>query len=444
LAEDDLRAGINEGEAQREKITDDALGASYFDQLRSLYDGMIRFQILRQHNPTLGFEYAERARARGLLSAVSATDAATHVMVSNFVGQALSGTVIAEQLPPDVVLVEYSVQKDRLFAWVVTARSLEEVEISVAADPLEREILRFRRSLASSDSSAALESSSMIFDWIIRPLLAKVSNGQAWIIVPDKFLNLIPFAGLYDTETKRFFVETWRVASSPSASLYVKALQRHRQIQSGASAPALILGSPAFNTNALPDLPLLHGSEREARTVAKLWGADLLLGPAASRSAFLHKATKYGLIHLASHAWVNNAHPLLSALALAPDESSKDGILYARDIYGLKFERTRLVILAGCDTSAGQISESEGVANLVRPFIAAGVPVVLASLWSMHDSDSVELFVSFHRNLNLGFDIISSLALAQKNFIHRGKSIETWAGLQLVGGVSLTGSTRRE
>src|SRR5215218_4098707 len=109
--------------------------------------------------------------------------------------------------------------------------------------------------------------------------------------------------------------------------------------------------------------------------------AETLTGPWATKSRFLTEVGRYEIVHFAGHAISNEEFPLLSMLVLAPEAGSA-GALMAHEIYGLKLERTRLVVLAACSTARARISPGEGVLGLARPFLAAGVPSVVASLWN--------------------------------------------------------------
>src|SRR6202034_2100707 len=119
--------------------------------------------------------------------------------------------------------------------------------------------------------------------------------------------------------------------------------------------------------------------------------------------AFLAAAPLFPVVHFAGHALRNDANPVLSSLlftsALGPGES---GVLYAHDLLGLRFSRTRLVALSGCDPSSGAPSTSEGATGLAAALLAAGVPAVLGSLWRAEDTGSQALFTLFYRRLAAG------------------------------------------
>jgi CHAT domain-containing protein len=63
----------------------------------------------------------------------------------------------------------------------------------------------------------------------------------------------------------------------------------------------------------------------------------------------------------------------------------------------MRLPATRLVVLSACQTGIEQQYRGEGAVGIARPFLAAGVPLVVASLWPV-DSDATErLMVGLHR-----------------------------------------------
>jgi CHAT domain-containing protein len=79
------------------------------------------------------------------------------------------------------------------------------------------------------------------------------------------------------------------------------------------------------------------------------------------------------------------------------------------------------------------------VSSLARPFLAAGVPAVVASLWNVGDRATAPLLVAFHRRLRDGRDPLSALRAAQLELL-RGpapalRSPASWAAFEVFGGV---------
>ena len=97
------------------------------------------------------------------------------------------------------------------------------------------------------------------------------------------------------------------------------------------------------------------------------------------------KLEDYGILHFATHGWIDSARPQLSALILSLVDGSgrpRDGFLRLYDIYGLELAAD-LVVLSGCRTALGREIRGEGLESLARAFFHAGASRVMASLWSV-------------------------------------------------------------
>src|SRR5207244_8117426 len=102
---------------------------------------------------------------------------------------------------------------------------------------------------------------------------------------------------------------------------------------------------------------------------------------------------RYRVVHFSTHGLLNNEHPELSGLVLSlVDERGKpqDGFLRLHDIYNLNLPAD-LVVLSACNTGLGREVRGEGLVGMVRGFMYAGAPRVVASLWKVDDEATAEL-----------------------------------------------------
>jgi CHAT domain-containing protein len=104
------------------------------------------------------------------------------------------------------------------------------------------------------------------------------------------------------------------------------------------------------------------------------------------------------IIHFASHAIFDVNNPMASFLMLAQDDAN-DGVLTANDIMGLRVN-AQLVTLSACDTGRGEVSPGrQEILGLIRAWMFAGAPTVVASLWKLDDRATSELMAEFYKNL---------------------------------------------
>ena len=129
----------------------------------------------------------------------------------------------------------------------------------------------------------------------------------------------------------------------------------------------------------LPSWRRFRSPSDEARFVGSVFGdreSQVLVGSEATEAAVKERPlSDYRILHVAAHGLVSTKVPARSALLLRPS-GSEDGLLQAREILNLRLNAA-LVTLSACDTSAGAEQGQDGVASLVRPFVAAG-----ARAWS--------------------------------------------------------------
>ncbi|MGB7520280.1 MAG: CHAT domain-containing tetratricopeptide repeat protein, partial [Spirulinaceae cyanobacterium] len=219
------------------------------------------------------------------------------------------------------------------------------------------------------------------------------------IFIPHRELFLVPFPALQDNEGK-YLIEKHTILTAPAIEVLDKTNQRRQQVP-GDAQDILVVGNPtmpkvSFYPGEKPEqLSPLENSEKEAKEVAQLLQAKPITGGQATETAIKPILSNAKLIHLATHGLLDNFRGLNSAIALAPSESD-NGLLTAEEILDLKLN-AELVVLSACNTGQGRLT-GDGVIGLSRSLIAAGVPSVIVSLWSVPDAPTAELMTEFYRN----------------------------------------------
>jgi CHAT domain-containing protein len=189
-------------------------------------------------------------------------------------------------------------------------------------------------------------------------------------------------------------------------------------------------------------LDRLVASRRESEAIVSLTGAAnslQVLDFEANRERMIAAdLTNYRIIHLASHALLDSRHPELSGIVLslvARDGQPQDGFVQARDIYNLKLHAD-LVVLSACETGLGREIQGEGLVGLVRAFMYAGAPRVVASLWRVPDEATARLMEYFYKAMfEQGLEPAAALHSAQMKLSRekRWSAPYYWAGFILQG-----------
>ena len=430
LAEDDLRAGIAVFERMRASLTSDALRSAYFEQPWDLFAEMIRLQAGQLGRPDRALAFAEQARARTLLEAVSPSPQTPPVDPAQ----------ARQSLPAGVTVLYFASLDERLLVWALTRARLAFVDVPMGQDRIAGLIEEYRARAATLDGQDVQPALAALYDALLRPIAPMLDPGTRLAIVPDGVLHAVPFAALLRREDRRYLVQDHLVQITPSMTVF-------QMVRGGSSRTALrderalIVGNPRVPwTGVGGDLP---GAQAEARDIAAMYRAPaLLIGRDATKARFLDAAATHAIVHFAGHAIPNEDYPGLSRLLLSGDGDSGD-TLFAHEIGARRFASTRLVVLAACQTNVGRIRRGEGIFSLARPFLSAGVSAVVASLANVDDRTSHRLFVAFHRALRDGQAATEALRSAQLAALADSDADAShpahWGSVTVVGGVSAIG-----
>jgi filamentous hemagglutinin family protein len=254
------------------------------------------------------------------------------------------------------------------------------------------------------------------------------------IFIPHESLFLVPFAALQDP-SGNYLIEKHTILTAPSIQV-LSLTKKKQQLTSGKGA--IVVGNPTmprvgFNTNKPPQkLPSLPHAEAEAIAIAQLLNTEPLTGDKATKVAVLQQIERARIVHLATHGILDDVEGLgvPGVIALAPSKGDS-GLLTASEIFNLRLN-AELVVLSACNTARGRIT-GDGVIGLSRSFIAAGVPSVVVSLWSVSDESTANLMAEFYRQMQLTPDIAQALRKAMLVTLVKHPNPVDWAAFTLIG-----------
>jgi CHAT domain-containing protein len=430
----DLRAGIEQIESLSTGLDDDSR-LHYLERSVALFDDMVGLEVDSEAGARpAAFRFAERSRGRSLAALMAG--AGSEPVRSPELAE------VAHGLPEGVVLVEYAVLPDRVIAWVLTAQAARAIILAQTSAELAQAVRRLREEIA--DGSQPPPTAAELYRALIAPL--GLGAGAKLAIVPDKWLYQVPFAALRDAATDRYLIEDHAIEIAPSASVYLRCIReaKLRRVARQSAGSVLVVADPAFNRSLAPSLPRLPGAAAEAAAIGRLYArTEVLAGSEATPSRVLRGIGGHRIVHYAGHAEAQGSSALLAHLFLAP-EARDSGVVFARDLYGRSFPSTELIVLSACDT--GAVSGSEGISGLARPFLAAGVPGVIASSWRIDDATTAAFSSELHRHLRGGEEPAAALRGATLKLLRSPSSDlaapRTWAAFVLFGtGTTLKGGS---
>ena len=304
---------------------------------------------------------------------------------------------------------------------------------------------------ARGDATRALRE---LHELLIAPVAQGLprSRGSRLTIVPHGPLFRLSFGALR-SPSGRYLLEDHEIHYVPSvAVLAATQAMADRAVSTG----MLVVAAPSLRKELVAEgLEPLPGAKAEGRAVAALSGArapEVLTGPFATESSVRQLAGQRRVLHFATHAVVSDDHPLDSFLALASDAGSSgydaDGRLTAEEVYDLRLDAD-LVVLSACRTAGGRVT-GDGIGGLVRAFVYAGAPSVVATLSDLPDAAGAFALPAFYSTWARGKSKAAALRSAQLELLRALRAgriaVDTpagrfalpehpalWAGLVLIG-----------
>lgn len=395
----------------------------------------------------LAYERAERFKTRTLLermgrpeSSIGPTDP-----VGPMPGQ---GPDVAfnlaqfqqEALEPGELVLEFFLGPSRSLLFAVRRDSVR--AIPLAAEGILEPPVRLVRGLLASPpepetpatEEALRRGAAALRDLLFPGAEEWIGQSDRVIVAADGFLNLLPFASLFDPALLVGRPDAGATAAStgrsdrtaqewvqvPSASVWLRIRQETRAAGGPPSRDLLVLG-PAGGP--------LEGARVEAAAIARTYH-DARLRLLGERDTVRPDdlAGNRLVLHLAGHAAVEDERPWRSRVALGSRG------LTAAEIAGARVP-ARLAVLTGCETAGGRIVSGEGTLGLSSAFLCAGTRCVVASLWPIDDRAAARLALEFYARLASGRTVATALREAQQRLRDREetRSPYYWAGFITIG-----------
>lgn len=447
-AQQEVESTLDLFEKYRSKIVEEENKFDFFDAEQNVYDAVIQYEYSLNRNSVAAFDLSERSRARSLLDL--AGENIPNKTYSNHNTQSepvslppLSSVEIKQRMPEQAQILQYSVLPEKTLIWIVSGSDIQSFEQVINAKDLRDKVSRYLQFLTSPslDNEVELNRASVEFyDLLIKPVEAVLDRKKQLCIVPDKALNYLPYGAFVSSSSGKYVADEFVLTRSPSATLFIISSESARDKDTSVAENFLIVGNPRFDRAAFPMLADLPSAKTESEEIARLYKASPpLTEDKALKIRVVTEMEKADVVHLALHAVVNEHSPLRSKLVFAKDRSSEGAdTLEISEIYNLSLPQTKLVVLSACQSGAGRYYDGEGMIGISRPFIAKGVPLVVASLWPVDSGATAVLMINFHKRRQSGRSTADALAFAQQEMLHgsdsRYRHPYFWAPFVTVGG----------
>jgi len=393
-----LRSAIGLAELELQSVSDDTSRVKWSQQASGAYRNFVQLR-LRQGDIQGALEIwewyrgaAQRAGTRPnptVLTKTSVTE--PHEVTTQLPG--FTGET----------MVSYAVLPHGLATWVYDNRGVFGYWAEGKPDDIEATAKRFRNlcSDPTSDNLDLIRAARALYDRLAAPIDQHLSSDRTLVIELDEGLSGLPFDALLDAHN-HYLGERGPIVSS--LGIYFRPDSR-QFAPITANSIALVAAVPAPSAKIEPPALPLPDAESEGEVVARDFNsARLLTGNAATVDAILSQLPEASVFHFAGHAITSTEQ---SGLLLS------DAVLSASSLRRIPLPRMQLAVLSACDTQDGSTAGTYDANSLVRIFLRAGVPHVVASRWDVDSVATRQFMTLFYRALLNGSSVAQSTHDAQ-------------------------------
>jgi CHAT domain-containing protein/tetratricopeptide (TPR) repeat protein len=382
-------------------------------------------------------------------------------------------------LDDETALLSYFMGTSSVWIFVIGKKSFDVVTVPHAAD-LELRVQRVCRAIRMLDTKAYPAEAHAVYQKLVRPVERFLRDRKRIVIIPDGCLYDLPFealvtslpvrarkaSGTWDYGRLPFLIHSREISYAHSARLfarvqadgetrtqddrcfvgYAPVFRDPMQGRSDSSNQNLIASSDPSETRSVSvkgrTFHELKHSEAEVRGIAADFHARghpgvTYVDADATEESFKLNAVKYRYIHVATHSYVDQDRPTLSAIMFSPGPapvSTEDGMLTMGEVHNLRLNAD-LIVLSSCESGVGKLVKGEGVLAFTRGFQNAGARNIVYSLWRVLDRQTSLLMQSFYDQVLEGRRISQALREAKLNMIrNRATAFPlAWAGFILLG-----------
>lgn len=445
-AQIELEKAITLFEQNRNQIDDNDLRIDFFETGHHIYDQGIELAVTVKGDYQKAFEYSEQGRSRSLRDLLQEADGQLPPKANHGLGSVITdSSQLFSRIPASAQIIQYSALNQYLYTWVVSKTDFAGFRQPIRVEDLNHKVTEYL--VCIKDPKLAQRTTFLaedLYNILIKPLEGRLDPNKEVFIIADKPFHQLPFGALIEPLTGKYLVEKYVISYSPSTTVFLHCTDAAK-LKAGVSVERFLsVGESVFRQPYLQnsDLP---STKKEAEQVALHYGskAELLLDNMATEPAIREGMKTAEVIHIATHGLINERRPEYSGLALWEEPgltaSDADGMLYAWEVSRSKLPHVRLVILSTCQSLVGREYKGEGMMGMARSFLAAGAPLVVASLWKVDSQVTAKFMDDFHtRRTQSGMTTAKALCETQRAMLKNNSANDrrpsAWAGFTALGG----------
>ncbi|MBV7531469.1 CHAT domain-containing protein [Chitinophaga sp. sic0106] len=254
-------------------------------------------------------------------------------------------------------------------------------------------------------------------------------TGASYCLLPDGSLSGLPVEALVTEPAYKPAVSKWPFLVKKATFSYAWSLRTWYMQQSAEPQ------SPQFTGFFISDqrqMGNLLGVAREKQLLQEVVNGDLYENEAASTVALKGALQRSGILHISSHAFIQQDS------ITAPHIALFDAPFYLFELRHTP-HHPALVVLSACRTADGRYIAGEGAESMARAFVATGTPAVVAAGWNVTDASAPALMHNFYQAMETGDNAAVALQQSKIRWLEDSKVSEQhklpyyWAALSYQG-----------
>jgi CHAT domain-containing protein/tetratricopeptide (TPR) repeat protein len=281
-------------------------------------------------------------------------------------------------------------------AWAFDNRGVKFNWIAAPNEDLAGRIRRFEQLCADpySDLNLLQQEGRGLYNFLLAPFEQYLEPSRLLILEPDSLFSAVPWVALVDSHGQ-YLGSQFVVVISPGLGYWL-GLRSSSSISP--EKAALVVGMPTIATAVASRFAPLPDADREAQDVASRFRhSRLLLGAGVTSVAIRRELSRSDVFHFAGHALsgVKQSGLVLASLPEEQGGNDEPALLSAGELDKADLQSLQLVVLSACataETEKGFVSPD----TLVRVFLHAGVPHVIATHWPIDSHSTKQMMAEFY------------------------------------------------
>jgi CHAT domain-containing protein/tetratricopeptide (TPR) repeat protein len=311
-------------------------------------------------------------------------------------------------------VISFAYLSSGVAAWAFDNRGVNFVWIAASGEELAGRVRGFAHLCAdpSSDVTRLRMEGQNLYNLLVAPFERHLEGNRLLIVEPDSFLSDVPWPALVDGRGQ-YLGNQLAIVVSPGLSYW---LNLRAATTISPEQTALVVGMPELASAVASRFSPLPDADREAWSIAaRFRHSRLLSGREVTSSAIRQELARSDVFHFAGHAvsGVKQSGLVLASPSESDENADEPRLLSGSDLQSTMLQRLQLVVLSACATA--ETEKGFGVPDtLVRSFLRAGVPHVVASRWPVDSYITERTMAEFYPRLFEGLPIAVALQQAAR------------------------------